>query len=296
MSTPHLLAHAAAPTARPAAAYRARLATSAADLQASQALRFTVFNLELDEGLVQSYDTGLDADPFDAVCDHLIVEDTRDGAVVGTYRIQTGLRARDALGYYSEREFDFSPFEPLRAEILELGRACVHQKHRNFAVLNLLWKGIGSYARDQGARYLIGCSSITSQDSAQGAAAYQRLLPKLAPMAWRTVPRPEFACPLQSVAAEAPRIPRLLSAYLAMGRGHLRRARHRPRVPHHRRPDLGGRRRPGHRGHAGARPLRGVGAPGPPGQPGLAPMRSKAMGCNGMTRGPIPGLTTERTP
>jgi putative hemolysin len=219
MTTPHLHAPATAPDSRPSSPYRVRLAACAADLLTAQALRFEVFNLELDEGLVQSYDTGLDADPFDAVCDHLIVEDTSDGAVVGTYRLQTGLRARSALGYYSEREFDFTPYEPMRAQILELGRACIHQKHRSFAVLNLLWKGIGTYARDHGARYLIGCSSITTQDAAVGAAAYQRLMSNLVPEAWRTQPLPAFACPLLPVAAEAPRIPRLLSAYLAFGAG-----------------------------------------------------------------------------
>ena len=202
---------------QPAPAYSARLAAGRTDLRAAQALRFEVFNLELDEGLVDSYDTGLDADPFDEICAHLIVEDTNDGSVVGTYRMQTGHRAREGLGYYSEREFDFAPFEVARGEILELGRACIHARHRNFAVLNLLWKGIGTYARDQGARYLIGCSSFTTQDVAVGAAAYQQLLPYLALPAWQTRPRPEFACPLEAVAAPAPRIPRLLSAYLALG-------------------------------------------------------------------------------
>ena len=207
----------AALAARSAPAYRTRLARTAADVRAAQALRFEVFNLELDEGLVQSYDTGLDADPFDAVCDHLLVEDAADGSVVGTYRLQTGLRARAALGYYSEREFDFSPFEPMRPQILELGRACIHLKHRNFAVLTLLWRGIGVYALERGARYLIGCSSITSQDEASGAAAYQRLAPNLAPAAWCTQPLPAFRCALHTAAAVAPPIPRLLSAYLAMG-------------------------------------------------------------------------------
>ncbi len=202
---------------RRAPAYSVRLTSSHADLRAAQALRFEVFNLELDEGLVQSYDTGLDADPYDNICDHLIVEDTTDGSVVGTYRLQTGQRARSALGYYSEREFDFSPFEATRGEILELGRACIHNRHRNFAVLNLLWKGVGTYARDHGARYLIGCSSFTTQDAAVGAAAYQSLLPHLAPHAWQTRPKPEFACPLDALAATGPHVPRLLSAYLALG-------------------------------------------------------------------------------
>ena len=203
--------------ARLAPTYRLRLAAGAHDVQAAQALRFEVFNLELDEGLVQSYDTGLDADPFDAVCDHLLVEDESSGAVIGTYRLQTGPRAAEHLGYYSEREFDFAPFEPLREQLVELGRACIHRDHRSFAVLNLLWKGIGDYARRRGGQVLIGCSSLTSQDPSVGAAAYRRLAPHLAPAALRTRPLAHFECSLEVVAAQPPRIPRLLSAYLAMG-------------------------------------------------------------------------------
>lgn len=207
----------AAPHARAARTYRLRMATTAADVQAAQALRFDVFNIELGEGLVRSYDIGLDVDPFDAVCDHLLVEDATDGTVVGTYRMQTGLRAGTALGYYSEREFDFAPFEPVRAQILELGRACVHRQHRSFAVINLLWKGIAAYARQHRCRYLLGCSSLTSQDPAVGAATHLRLLPHRAPAAWQTRPAAGYACALDRVAADAPRIPRLLSAYLALG-------------------------------------------------------------------------------
>lgn len=210
---------ASTPSAVSPARYRVGMARGASEVRAAQALRFEVFNLELDEGLLQSFETGLDADPFDAVCDHLIVQDESDGSVVGTYRLQTGTRAGQGLGYYSEREFDFAPFEAQRARIVELGRACIHQKHRNFSVLNLLWKGIAGYARERGARYLIGCSSLTSQDAGVGAAAYKALSSHLAPAEWRTEPVAAFACPLDAdaPAARPPRIPRLLSAYLGMG-------------------------------------------------------------------------------
>lgn len=201
-----------------ASAYRVDLARGPDELRAAQALRFEVFNLELDEGLVHSYDTGLDADPYDAVCDHLIVRETQTGQVVGTYRMQTGLRAAQGLGYYSAQEFDFQPFEPMRGEILELGRACIHQRHRNFAVLNLLWTGIAQYARRHGTRYLVGCSSLTSQHPAEGLAAFAQMQQKhLAPAAWQTTPLPPFACGPADPAVPAPRIPRLLSAYLQLG-------------------------------------------------------------------------------
>lgn len=197
--------------------YRLRLADGAADLRAAQMLRFQVFNVELQEGLAHSFATGLDADAFDAVCDHLLVEDIRRGTVVGTYRLQTGLRAQEHLGYYGAREFDFAPFACYRAQLLELGRACIHREHRSFAVLSLLWRGIAEYARRHQTRYLIGCSSLTSQDSAVGAATWQRLLPHLAPPSWRTQPMPGFACALEPSAAHAPSIPKLLAAYLGLG-------------------------------------------------------------------------------
>lgn len=204
------------PRAQPA--YRVRLADSPADLRAAQALRFEVFNIELDEGLVQSYDTGLDVDAFDAVCDHLIVEDNETGGIVGTYRLQPGPRAQANLGYYSEREFDFAPLEAQRGQILELGRACIHQRHRNFSVLNLLWRGIAGYARERGLRYLVGCSSLTSQDESAGAAAWRQLAAAhLAPPPWRTAPHAAFRCATEGDAAPAPKVPRLLSAYLALG-------------------------------------------------------------------------------
>ena len=197
--------------------YRVRLAASGRDLQAAQSLRFSVFNLEQREGLSQSYATGRDADPFDAVCEHLIVEDVRDGAVVGTYRMQSGPQAAAGLGYYSAREFDLRGFEPQRAQILELGRACVHRQHRNFSVLNLLWKGIAAHARQCGARYLIGCSSLTSQEPAQGVSAYRQLASKLAPAAWRTTPLAEYRCDTALETMRPAPIPRLMSAYLALG-------------------------------------------------------------------------------
>lgn len=203
---------------RAAAAYRWRLAANADDLHSAQTLRFLVFNLELNEGLNSAYLTCRDADPFDEVCDHLLVEEVRTGDVVGTYRLQTGLSAAAHLGYYSGLEFAMAPLERWRAEIIEAGRACVHSQHRNLAVLGLLWQGIASYARDRGGRYLIGCSSMASQDPAQGAAAYELLRPNhLAPVGWHTLPLPETACPLDRRAERVPKLPRLLFAYLSIG-------------------------------------------------------------------------------
>jgi putative hemolysin len=196
--------------------YRLRLAGSEQDVRAAQLLRFVVFNLELREGFEQSYATCLDADAYDPFCDHLLVEDLRTGDVIGTYRVQTGLNAAKNLGYYSAQEFDFRPYEPWRHELAELGRACVHSDHRNLTVLSLLWKGIANYVTARGCRYLVGCSSLTSQDPALGMAAYRTLQSCLVSEQWRTTPLPAFACVAEPQVA-APKIPKLLKAYLALG-------------------------------------------------------------------------------
>jgi putative hemolysin len=128
------------------------------------------------------------------------------------------LAATSGLGYYSAQEFDFTPFEPHRAQILELGRACVHQEHRNQTVVGILWRGIAIYARSCGARFLIGCSSLTSQNPAEGAAMYRQLAEKyLAPEAFRTSPMPEYAFPMVEQPVVDAKLPRLMAAYLMVG-------------------------------------------------------------------------------
>ncbi len=198
-------------------AYTVRQISGEEELKAAQRLRFEVFNVELHEGLASSYETGLDSDPFDPVCDHLVVIEKASDRVVGTYRLQTGPMAAANLGYYSAQEFDFTPFEPMRPEIVELGRACVHAEHRNVAVLGLLWREIGNYARAREARYLVGCSSITSQDPVEGASMYRELARKnLAQEKWRTNPLPGWECQMDNVSDTPPKVPKLLTAYLAL--------------------------------------------------------------------------------
>ena len=198
--------------------YELALAAHLDEVRAAQRLRFEVFNLELHEGLTEAFTTGLDADEFDEVCDHLIVRERDTRAVVGTYRLQTGRTAALHRGYYSAREFEFSPFEPVRGQLVELGRACVAAEHRNQTVLGLLWRGIARYAEAQGARYLTGCSSLTTQDEAAALATYRQLAGAcLVEPCWRTRPCPGWSCEPRGADAMPIPVPRLLRAYLALG-------------------------------------------------------------------------------
>jgi len=216
--------------------YRLRLAQSVEDRDAVCRLRFKVFNIELGKGLEASYETGLDTDHFDLFCEHLLVEDklAEDGSarrIVGTYRMQSGATAARNLGYYSEQEFDFSPYEPMRGEILELGRASIDREHRTPEVLTLLWRGIAQYATDMQLRYLIGCSSLNSADPREGWQMFRQLENYRVADELRTLPCKGFECPEgpldeeQGLAAEfapepAPepaKVPKLLRTYLAIG-------------------------------------------------------------------------------
>jgi len=217
--TTHEPARITAQTEQKRPSYTVRFARHEKEIRAALRLRFEVFNLELHEGLASAHATGMDEDEFDEVCDHLIVIEEGSGEVVGTYRMQTGIMAGLHLGYYGACEFDFTPFEPFRDSLVELGRACVHRDHRSIAVISMLWREIVRYALERRARYLIGCSSLTSQDPAHGRALYNRFVTDghLSDSEFRTAPLPAFALEEVEPLAVCPPPPKLLRAYLGIG-------------------------------------------------------------------------------
>jgi len=188
-----------------------------AEREAACRLRFKVFNIELREGLESSYQTGMDQDQFDLFCDHLIVEDRSRRTTVGTYRMQSGNVAARKFGYYSEQEFDFSPYETIRGQVLELGRASIDRDHRTSEVLTLLWRGIALYARFYHLRYLIGCSSLNSRNPAEGWSMHCQLEPFLAPETLRTSPTRPYELPQTTDVPDQVKIPKLLKTYIAVG-------------------------------------------------------------------------------
>jgi len=137
---------------------------------------------------------------------------------VGTYRLQMGDVAKQNFGYYSEQEFDLAPYESLRAQLVELGRACIHRDHRSSEVLNLLWKGIARYVMGNGGRYMIGCCSLPSLDNAEGHAVYRSLKSYLVEPELMTVPTPKYRLPhALNVVTKKVDPPKLLRAYLTIG-------------------------------------------------------------------------------
>ena len=146
-----------------------RLARTEQEVEAAQRLRFQVFNIELGEGLEANRELGLDRDPFDAQCHHLLLIDTKDRVVVGTYRLQSAAMARGGIGFYCDGEYVLSRLgEDVLSDSVELGRACISTEHRLGPALYCLWRGLARYLVESGARYLFGCCSLTSRDQRDG--------------------------------------------------------------------------------------------------------------------------------
>ena len=89
------------------------LADNPIEIECAQRLRYQVFYEEM--GAVPSLSARrakMDEDPFDHVCDHLLVVDKRRSNgkpfVVGTYRLLRRTVAKTADGFYSGDEFDLS--------------------------------------------------------------------------------------------------------------------------------------------------------------------------------------------
>jgi len=198
--------------------YGVRFARSDEDLDRVLRLRYEVFNLELNEGLNGSVQSGRDEDEFDCKFHHLLIEDRTSGTVVGTYRMQTAHMATEH-GYYSAGLFEIESLPPSTlAAAIEVGRACVARPHRNGRVLHLLWRGLASYLSWNDKTMLFGCCSLTSQDQPRGAGVHAYLTaqghvhPTL-----RVQPRARHRCALTVSDPGTSKVPALFSAYLGIG-------------------------------------------------------------------------------
>ena len=197
---PHALPH--APTLQRATrATPARLsvswARSDAEVREAQALRHQVFTTEMGARLptLPGQPEGLDADLFDAHCEHLLVRasdsDDSPGPVVGTYRVLTPAAARRAGGFYSDTEFDLTRLRGLRARLAEIGRACVHPDHRSGGAILALWGALAEFMARNGLETMIGCASVGMRDGGHVAASLWRQMASdhLAPIDCQVRPR-----------------------------------------------------------------------------------------------------------
>ncbi len=139
--------------------YSLLLSTDPTHIESAQRLRYDVFTNEPGFALTRQ-DGSLDVDRFDEHCDHLLVREENTGELVGCYRMLSPTGAIAAGGLYTATEFDIQALDSLRPSLVEMGRAVVHNDHRNGAVVLLMWAGILAYLDHCDYDYVTGCVSV----------------------------------------------------------------------------------------------------------------------------------------
>ncbi len=207
-----------------------RIATTEAEVDAVQALRWRVFYAEMGaEPSEQARVLERDVDAFDAVADHMVVIDHAIGpgpeGVVGTYRLIRQEAAEQIGRFYSDDEYDLSPLAGFHGQLLELGRSCVASAYRSRAVMQLLWRGIAAYVFRHQIDVMFGCASLPSTDPEEWAAELTFLYHNhLAPPALRPRALPERYIEMRRLDPEdldqrrvMGRLPPLIKGYLRLG-------------------------------------------------------------------------------
>ena len=143
----------------------ARIATTPAEIEAAQRLRFEVFYREMNARPTPDMAaSGRDFDRYDAFCDHLLVFDLEaGGAVVGCYRLLRQAVAAENGGFYSADEYDLGPLLAAAGpndRLLELGRSCVARDYRSSAVMQFMWRGLIAYLDRHDITLMFGCASL----------------------------------------------------------------------------------------------------------------------------------------
>lgn len=194
------------------------LASSEAEVREAQALRYQVFGEELGAKL-KGNQAGLDIDEFDAYCQHLLVRDSRSGAVVGCTRILTDRNAERLGRFYSESEFELGAIRGLSGRLLEVGRTCIRAEFRQGSAIAVLWSGLAGFIQIHGFDYLFGCASMPLGEGDIQAAAIMNRLRRQAMVDYDLRVTPRVALRTTQVpdqVLDAP-LPALLRAYVRLG-------------------------------------------------------------------------------
>ncbi|MEM9010831.1 MAG: GNAT family N-acyltransferase [Pseudomonadota bacterium] len=200
--------------------YRTRFSTAPADIRAAQRLRHRTFRSD-SEGA-----DGLDTDAFDAICTHVLVEDTRTGRLVCCFRFLPLASGGEIGRSYSAQYYELSALSHISGPIVEMGRFCIDPAYRDADILRLAWGAMTEWVEDQGVELLFGCSSFHGTEAEYYMDAFALLKERhLAPKRW--LPRVKapkvfrFAKTLKlrkpNLKLAQKRMPPLLRSYLVMG-------------------------------------------------------------------------------
>ncbi|MCH2250865.1 MAG: GNAT family N-acetyltransferase [Cognatishimia sp.] len=197
------------------ARYRAYQAQTASDVLAAQRLRHLAF-----KGV-----DGLDAEEFDQICTHILVEDRKTGALVCCFRFLPLNSGHEIARSYSAQYYELSALRDFQGTMVEMGRFCIHPEVQDPDILRVAWAAMTDYVDENDVELLFGCSSFKGTDAQEYFDAFAMLRDRhIAPKRW--LPRVKapnvfrFAARLRQkpdLKQAQLRMPPLLRTYLMMG-------------------------------------------------------------------------------
>jgi putative hemolysin len=189
--------------------YRARFSGGCDDLGRSQKLRARAFGLADDR------------DRFDAVCQHMLIEEADTNRLMCCYRMMP-LEAAKIARSYSGQFYDLTSLTSYKGRLVEIGRFAIDPGARDPDILRIALAAMAKYVDENGIGFLFGCSSFAGSDPAKHLEAFSVLKERfISPKRW--LPG-EKAPHIYRFSAGQPRrkegmrgMPPLLKTYLQMG-------------------------------------------------------------------------------
>jgi putative hemolysin len=162
--------------------YRARFAETGADLAAAQRLRYRCFIAGRDAAPRADE---RDADDYDRLCHHVLVEDERSGRLVCCFRLLPLAGGAEISRSYSAQYYELSALEAFDGPMVEMGRFCVDPDLRDPDILRVAWGAMTRFVDEEGVEMLFGCSSFAGTDTQAYLDAFAVLRDRhLAPSRW----------------------------------------------------------------------------------------------------------------
>lgn len=198
--------------------YSVRSTETACDVQAAQALRYAAF---VGDGLA-----GLDSDPFDDICTHILIEEVATGELVCCFRMLPLTGGGEINRSYSAQFYELSALQGFSGKMVEMGRFCVRPGLNDPDILRVAWGAMTRYVDENAVEMLFGCSSFKGTDAGSYLDAFAMLKDRhLAPRRWwPRVKAPSVFRFAQKLRRRTPDtrlaltgMPPLLRTYLLMG-------------------------------------------------------------------------------
>ena len=132
--------------------YRARLASSENDIITAQALLYRCFNL--------FNKVRLDADCFDTICKHVLIENSQTEKLICCYRILSFADGQTITQSYSSQFYNLDVIKTYSKPMIEVGRFCIDPDVNDPEIVLAAWASLTQIVDKNHIELLFGCSSF----------------------------------------------------------------------------------------------------------------------------------------